>query len=76
MDGDGLDNLMYLGDTQVTFWINQSGNGWSDPQTITHTLPVADVTAVRLVDVLGTGIAGVLWTSDAASTLTTISSWT
>ena len=36
-------------------WINQSGNGWSEPIVIDGTPPVTDIDAVRLVDLLGTG---------------------
>ena len=65
VDGDGLADLVYVDDTQVILWINQSGNGWSDPIVIKGTPPVTDMDAVRLVDLLGTGISGVLWSTDA-----------
>lgn len=64
IDGDGLADLVYIDDTKVTLWINQSGNGWSDPITITGTPPVTDMDAVRLVDLFGNGIAGILWSAD------------
>lgn len=64
VDGDGLADIVYVDDTQVTLWINQSGNRWSDPIVITGTPPVSDMDAVRLVDMLGSGISGVLWTAD------------
>ena len=54
-----------MDDTRVTLWINQSGNRWSDPVEIQGTPGVSDVDAVRLVDVLGTGISGVLWSANA-----------
>jgi RHS repeat-associated protein len=65
VDGDGLADLVYVDDTQVILWINQSGNDWSDPITIKGTPPVKDMDAVRLVDLLATGISGVLWSADA-----------
>ena len=65
VDGDGLADIVYVEDTKVILWINQSGNGWSDPITILGTPPVSDIDAVRLVDVLGSGIKGVLWSRDA-----------
>ncbi|MCE7985211.1 MAG: hypothetical protein DYG89_28905 [Caldilinea sp. CFX5] len=65
VDGDGLADLVYVEDTRVTLWLNRSGNGWSDPVTIHGTPPVTDMDAVRLVDLLGSGIAGVLWSRDA-----------
>lgn len=65
VDGDGLADIVYVEDTKLTLWINQSGNRWSHPIEITGTPPVSDMDAVRLVDMLGTGISGVLWTRDA-----------
>jgi RHS repeat-associated protein len=65
VDGDGLADIVYVEDTKVTLWINRSGNGWSDPITIMGTPPVSDIDAVRIVDVLGSGISGVLWSRDA-----------
>ena len=65
VDGDGLADIVYVEDTKVTLWINQSGNRWSDPITILGTPPVSDADAVRLVDLLGSGISGVLWSRDA-----------
>jgi RHS repeat-associated protein len=64
VDGDGLADIVYVEDTKVTLWINQSGNGWSDPIEIDGTPPVSNTDAVRMADMLGTGIGGVLWTSD------------
>ncbi|OUC11784.1 MAG: hypothetical protein B0A82_26750 [Alkalinema sp. CACIAM 70d] len=65
VDGDGLADLVYVDDNQVILWINQSGNGWSAPISIKGTPSVTDMDAVRLVDLLGTGVAGVLWSRDA-----------
>jgi RHS repeat-associated protein len=65
VDGDGLADIVYVDDKKVILWINQSGNGWSDPIEIKGTPPVSDMDAVWLVDLLGTGIAGVLWSADA-----------
>jgi RHS repeat-associated protein len=65
VDGDGLADIVYVDDKKVVLWINQSGNGWSDPIEIKGTPPVSDMDAVRLVDLLGTGIAGILWSADA-----------
>jgi hypothetical protein len=65
VDGDGLADLVYVQDTKVTLWINQSGNRWSDPIEITGTPPVYDMDAIRLTDLLGVGVSGVLWSADA-----------
>lgn len=65
IDGDGLDDIVYVDDKKVILWINQSGNSWSEPIEIKGTPSVSDLDAVRLMDLLGTGIVGVLWSSDA-----------
>jgi len=65
IDGDGLADIVYVDDRKVLLWINQGGNGWSDAIEITGTPPVSDLDAVRLVDLLGSGNRGVLWSSDA-----------
>lgn len=31
IDGDGQADLVYIDSNKITFWINQSGNGWSEP---------------------------------------------
>ena len=67
VDGDGLADVIYVEDAKVTLWINCCGNGWSDPIEIHGTPRVSAMDAVRLSDMLGTGINGVLWTSDAAT---------
>ena len=64
VDGDGLADLVYVEDTRITLWLNQSGNGWSDPLVITGTPPVSDLTDVRITDLLGTGVGGLLWSDD------------
>ena len=67
VDGDGLADIVYVDDTKVTLWINQGGNLWSDPIEILGTPPVSDMDAVRLADILGTGVSGILWSRDVAS---------
>lgn len=65
VDGDGLADIIYVDDTKVMLWINRSGNSWSDRIIIEGTPPVSDMDAIRLDDMLGSGIRGVLWSSDA-----------
>lgn len=64
VDGDGLADIVYVGDRQITLWINQSGNRWSDPIVIHGTPPVSDLDSVRLVDIKGSGVSGILWSKD------------
>lgn len=65
VDGDGLADLVYVDDKKVCLWINQGGNGWSEPIEIQGIPPISDLDAVRLEDLLGTGVQGVLWSRDA-----------
>jgi RHS repeat-associated protein len=65
VNGDGLADIVYVDDRKIYLWINQSGNAWSEPIEIHGTPPVSDVDALRLVDLLGSGVAGILWTKDA-----------
>lgn len=67
VDGDGLADIVYVEDTKVTLWINQSGNGWSAPIFIRGTPRVSDMDAVRITDVLGSGVSGILWSADAGA---------
>jgi RHS repeat-associated protein len=67
VDGDGAADVVYVGDGQVTVWINRSGHGFAEPVVITGTPRVSDTDAVRLVDLLGTGTAGILWSADAGT---------
>jgi RHS repeat-associated protein len=68
VDGDGLADLVYVSDREVTLWINHTGNGWSHPTTVRGTPSVDSMVTVRLSDLLGTGVLGVLWTRDADGT--------
>ncbi|MCI0723917.1 MAG: FG-GAP-like repeat-containing protein [Acidobacteria bacterium] len=67
VDGDGLADLVYVDHCKVVLWINQSGNRWSEPIEIDGTPDTTDMDAVRLADVLGSGISGILWSRDAAA---------
>jgi hypothetical protein len=64
VDGDGAADLVYVGDGHVTVWVNQSGNAFADPVLVPGTPRVSDASAIRLSDIDGTGVAGVLWSAD------------
>jgi RHS repeat-associated protein len=65
VDGDGAADLVYVDNSKITVWINQGGNNWSQPLTISGTPSVSDMDAVRLADMAGGGVSGVLWSQDA-----------
>lgn len=64
IDGDGYADLVYIHYGRVHYWINQSGNAWSEEHIIEGTPAVSDMDAIRLADMKGTGTAGILWTYD------------
>ncbi len=61
VDGDGLADVLHVEDDRVTLWLNRCGNGWSDPIVVEGTPSVTDTDAIRLVDVEGDGIGGLLY---------------
>jgi RHS repeat-associated protein len=65
VDHDGLADLVYVDDGAVTLWVNRSGNGWGEPTVVRGTPSLPDTGAVRLTDLLGSGVSGILWTADA-----------
>ncbi|MBS1942088.1 MAG: hypothetical protein JST38_14555, partial [Bacteroidetes bacterium] len=63
-DGDGLTDVIYVEHDQITIWINQSGNGFSEPLVIKGTPSFTNRDSVRMVDLFGTGTPGILWSYD------------
>ncbi len=63
VDGDGCADLVYVEDRKLTLWLNQQGERWSDPIQMTGTPAVSGLDSVRLIDLLGNGVSGVLWIS-------------
>ena len=67
VDGDGFTDMLYIDQNKVMVWINQAGNAWSDPYVIEGTPDVTDRDSVRVVDLFGNGVAGILWSRDFSS---------
>ena len=63
IDGSGTTDLLYLGGEGVQLYINQSGNCWVPKQVLSSFPPVDNLAAVRVVDLLGTGTACLVWSS-------------
>ncbi|MFZ0726252.1 MAG: SpvB/TcaC N-terminal domain-containing protein, partial [Desulfobacterales bacterium] len=61
VDGDGAADVLFVDHCKITLWINQSGNGFSDPIEIDGTPGFTNQDDVRLIDLLGTGVSGILW---------------
>lgn len=64
ISGDGPHDIIYVDYCEVLIWINQNGNGFRKVPIIDGTPPVTDMDAVRLMDLHGTGVSGILWSSD------------
>lgn len=61
VDGTGTADVVYVGPGYTTVWLNQSGNSFSEPTVIRGTPSVDAQTAVRLADLNGIGVSGILW---------------
>ncbi len=61
LDGSGCDDLVYVDFNEVHFWFNQSGNKWSEKQTIHGTPYTSDVTSVQFADIFGIGSTSLVW---------------
>ena len=61
LNGTGCADLVYVAFDRVHFWFNQSGNRWSNTQTIPGTPTISDVDSIQFADVFGTGTATLLW---------------
>ena len=69
LDGDGAADLAYVDDGRVLLWGNETGNAWSaQPIAITGTPALTEADSIQLTDLLGTGMAGLLWTRPADGT--------
>jgi RHS repeat-associated protein len=64
VDGTGAADLVYLGADGTRVYLNQSGNGYSEPYTLPHAFPRLDSLAhVMVADLLGRGTACLVWSS-------------
>lgn len=61
VDGDGCADLIYVEDRKITLWLNQGGERFGDPIVVSGTPAMTDEDAVRVVDLLGIGTAGLLF---------------
>ncbi len=64
VDGDGLSDIILIENHQIKLWINKSGKSLSEEIIINGTPPFNNFDDVRIIDLLGTGVSGVLWSSN------------
>ena len=66
VDGDGAADVVYVDDGRVLLWGNRTGNAWTEqPVVVTGTPSVVDTDTIRLADLHGTGMAGLLFSRAA-----------
>ncbi len=63
IDGSGTTDIIYLGREEISIWLNQAGNHWSEPQRLMTFPTVDDLSAVQAIDLLGNGTACLVWSS-------------
>jgi RHS repeat-associated protein len=63
IDGTGTTDILYLNGPKTTYYLNQSGNGFTAGTCITAFPTVDDTTNVQLVDLLVKGTSCLVWSS-------------
>ncbi|MFQ8433765.1 SpvB/TcaC N-terminal domain-containing protein [Amaricoccus sp. W119] len=63
IDGSGTTDIIYLHRNGVRLYFNQSGNGWSKPNTLNVFPRIDDLVSIVPVDLLGNGTACLVWSS-------------
>ena len=62
-DGSGVTDIIYLGSQGVQLYFNQSGNSWSQAQTINNFPHIDNVASIYVTDLFGNGTACLVWSS-------------
>lgn len=64
IDGSGTTDIIYLGKNKFTCWMNLSGNSFSKEAFEINSFPAIDSEAtVTVADLLGNGVACIVWSS-------------
>ncbi|WP_408182136.1 SpvB/TcaC N-terminal domain-containing protein [Paraburkholderia dipogonis] len=66
IDGSGTTDIIYLHRDGVRLYFNQSGNRWSQPQTLKVFPRVDDLANIFPTDLLGNGTACLVWSSPSS----------
>ena len=65
IDGSGTADVIYLGKNKVTCWLNLSGNSFTGPVYEIESFPeISNRSSVTVTDLLGNGVACIVWSSD------------
>lgn len=63
IDGSGTTDFIYLGGGKLSYWINQSGNRWSERKTVPSFPLSTPLHNVQAADLLGNGTTCIVWSS-------------
>lgn len=63
IDGSGTTDIIYLHAEGVRLYFNQSGNSWSQPNTLKVFPRIDDLVSIVPTDLLGNGTACLVWSS-------------
>lgn len=62
--GTGVSDIIYLGKNSFRSFLNLSGNAWSDAREIDPFFRISKTGQLAVIDLLGTGTACIVWSSD------------
>lgn len=63
IDGSGTTDIVYLDARELAYWINQSGNRWSERKTVPGFPTMTPLHSVQVFDLLGNGTSCIVWSS-------------
>ena len=61
--GTGPSDLIYLGADGIRAWLNQAGNGWSEPVDIPALPPGDAFHDIQIADLFGRGTPCLVWSA-------------
>lgn len=64
VSGTGATDIVYLGKNRFKAYLNLSGNAWSEAHEIEPFFPIDSHSKIDVIDLLGTGTAYLVWSSD------------
>ena len=71
LDGSGTADLIYIGNGEIKYWINQSGNQFSDEVNIKGLPYIDNISAALIMDFLGKGTPCLVWSDSLGISLNT-----
>jgi RHS repeat-associated protein len=63
INGTGATDILYIGKNQFSAWLNLSGNGWSEVETIDPFPTTEQPNQISVLDFLGNGTGCIVWSS-------------